>query len=301
MKTWTGLFLLLCPFSLSHAKLQVVTSTTDLKALAAEVGGTSVGVDSIARGTQDPHFIETKPSFMVKVLRADLVISNGLDLEVGWLPSILRGGRNPKVMPGQKGYLELGKQIDPIEIPAEKVTRAQGDVHPNGNPHFTLDPLRMADAAILVGERLAELDPAQAASYRSRAGAVRDRLRRKVEQWAERVRMSRVQKVVTYHRTLNYFLSRFGIEPVIMLEPKPGIPPTGTHILQVIREVREKKVPLILVENYFDPSVTRRISQEVPSVQVRPVPVSVEGESSIRTLDDLYEHLVKTIEGATLK
>ena len=147
------------------AKVKVLTTTSDLNALVGEIGGSEVESESICKGSQDPHFIEPKPSFMVKASRADLVVAVGMGLEVGWLPNVLRGSRNPNINPGTKGYLEVGTSVQPLEVPQGKVTRAEGDVHPEGNPHVTLDPIRAGEIAVLIGKRLGELDAANAAKY----------------------------------------------------------------------------------------------------------------------------------------
>lgn len=284
--------------SQADAKLNVVTTTPDLAVIVSEVGGDNVSVQSLAKGTQDPHFLEAKPSFMVKVNHADLVISTGLELEIGWLPPIIQGARNPKVMPGSDGYLEVGQFITPIELPATKVTRAEGDVHPFGNPHFMVDPIRAGQVAVGIADRLASLDPEHAASYKDNASKLQKRLEEKTKVWQERIAKSGITEVVTYHKTLNYFLDRFGIDNPINLEPKPGIPPTAQHIMEVIRVVKEKHIKLVMIENFYDKSFADKIVSEVPGIKVVTIPVEVGGDPSIKTLDDLYERLVSVIEEA---
>lgn len=281
----------------AFAGLKIITTTSDLRSITTEVAGSHASVDSIAKGTQDPHFIEAKPSFMVKASQADLVISNGLDLEIGWLPSILLGARNPKIRKGEKGNLEVGPSIEPIEIPTGKITRAEGDVHPFGNPHFTLDPLRAGTAAILIAKRLGEIDPEHAAEYAKNADSFDTRMKEKLKDWTARIEKSGVKTVITYHKTLTYFLARFNLENPAILEPKPGIPPTSGHIIGVIQLIKEKKIPLILVENYFDPTVTQKIKHEAPNVRTLTVPVSVDGAAGMKRLEDVYENLVKAVEG----
>jgi zinc/manganese transport system substrate-binding protein len=297
MKKIFSLLLALCLPLSAAAKLNVVTTIPDIAAMVKEIGGSEVSVESIAKGSQDPHFIEAKPSYMVKASRADLFLSMGLDLEIGWVPPILAGARNPRVMPGQPGYLELGTLIEAIDKPTGSISRANGDVHPHGNPHFNLDPIRWGQAAEGVGARMGELDPAHAEDYKSRASAFRKRLEEKTKSWKERIRTSGVEKVVTFHPTLNYFLDRFGLELAATLEPKPGIPPTTKHLLEVIDLVKEKKVPVILVENFFDPSAADKIVKEVPGTRVVQVPVLVQGVPGIETTADLMETLVKAVEG----
>jgi zinc/manganese transport system substrate-binding protein len=234
---------------------------------------------------------------MVKANHADLIVAVGLELEIGWLPSVIQGARNPKILKGQKGYLEVGPLVDPLEVPKGHVSRAEGDVHPDGNPHVTLDPDRAGRIANVIGERLAELDPEHASDYQKNAKALQKRLNDKTKLWQHRIDATKIKKIVTYHRTLTYFFDRFHLENPAFLEPKPGIPPTSGHIIEVIDIIKKQKIPLLLIENYFDPSIANRIKQEVPSIRSETVAVSVEGAPNIRRIDDLYENLVKAIEG----
>ena len=288
-----GLFL----STTSFARLTILATTTDLGYITSQVGGDLVKVDTICKGTQDPHYIEAKPSYMVKASKADLVVAVGLDLEIGYLPPILAGARNPKVNRGALGFLDVGSAVDPIDIPTGAISRAEGDVHPLGNPHFTLDPIRDGKAAVVIAKRLAELDSANAAKYMANADTFQKRIEAKTKEWTARIEKTGVTKVVTYHKTLNYFFDRFHIQNPIELEPKPGIPPTSGHIIQVIQTIREQKIPLVMVENFFDPSVTRKISQEVPSVRVAVVPVAVDGAPGVKSTEALMEYLVSAIEG----
>ena len=281
----------------AQAKLNVVTTIQDLASIAREVGGDNANVDAIAKGTQDPHFIEAKPSFMTKTSRADLVISIGLDLEIGWLPNVVLGARNPKVAPGSSGFLEVGSMVQPLELPTGKITRAEGDVHPLGNPHVTLDPIRAGEIAIVIAQRMGQLDSENATTYMTRAKAMQKRLQDKTKVWQARVNKSGVKKAISYHKTLTYFFDRFNIDNPAILEPKPGIPPTAGHTLDVISLIKEQKIPLIMVENYFDPTVTNRIKESVPSIRVTVVPVAVDGAPGINSVDDLIENLIKTVEG----
>ena len=276
----------------AHAKLRVITSTTDLAALVEEVGGAEVDVESFAKGTQDPHFIEAKPSFMVKASNADLLVTNGLDLEVGWIPSIARGARNPKILPGADGYLELGSFVSVLEKPDTKLTRSEGDVHPDGNPHVTLDPIRMGQMGEALAKRLGELDPSHVQDYSKRASGFSSRMATKSAEWQKRIAASGVKEVVTYHKMLTYFLDRYGVANSVFLEPKPGIPPTASHLIDIEAKVKQRKIPLVLVENYFDMRSTRRLEEAVPGLRIESVAVSVGGSPGIKTLDDLYESLV---------
>ncbi|MBK7844546.1 MAG: zinc ABC transporter substrate-binding protein [Bdellovibrionales bacterium] len=282
---------------LAFAKLNVVTTISDLRAVAEEVGGEHVSVEGIAKGTQDPHFIEAKPSFMIKVSRADLLVSVGLDLEVGWLPSLMQGARNPKIAKGKSGFLEVGSLVQPIEVTTGKVSRAAGDVHPLGNPHVTLDPKRLGDIAVIISKRLGELDPGNAVQYERNAKSLQSRLITKSADWKARIERSGIKKIVSYHKTLSYFFDRFQISNEVILEPKPGLPPTSGHILNVIDLMKNQKISLILVENYFDPTVTNKIVKELPNIRIETVAVAVDGSPQVKTIDDLFEKLVASIEG----
>jgi len=281
----------------AHAELSVITTVTDLAAIVQEVGGAEVKVESICRGSQDPHYIEPKPSYMVKASHADLLIAVGLGLEVGWLPSIIQGARNPRIAKGQPGFLEVGSLIEALDVPSGKVSRAEGDVHPEGNPHFMLDPIRVGQVALGIAKRLSELDPVHATQYGTRAAALEHRLSDKTKAWQERVRKSSVSKVITFHQTLRYFFARFHLEAVAILEPLPGVPPTAKHILEVIGKAKAEKVQLILVENFFDPAVAERVAKDVAGLRIAVVPVAVGGDAAVQTIDEVYETLVRAIEG----
>jgi zinc/manganese transport system substrate-binding protein len=281
----------------AHAKLNVVTSTTDLRSMVEYVGKNLVSAESIAKGTQDPHFIDAKPSYMNKISHADLVVCIGLGLEDAWLNNVIAGGRNPSVKIGSKGYLAVGTQLNPGEIPeGAKLSRSEGDVHPEGNPHVTVDPLRMAKAALIIGDKLAELDPTHAAEYLKNAKETSDRLKAKTVEWKKRIEKSGLKRVVTYHKTLDYFLETFGIELTTVLEPKPGIEPSVNHLSEVMAVMKSRNSNTVLIENYFNPDVANKLKELNPDVKVAVVPVSVEGAPGIKNNEDMFENLVSTIE-----
>ncbi|MBT6324640.1 MAG: zinc ABC transporter solute-binding protein [Bdellovibrionales bacterium] len=281
------------PFS-GHAKLKVLTTTNNLKNLVEMVAGNKVSVVSLCKGTQDPHYIEAKPSYMLKASKADLLVSIGLDLEVGWLPLILRGSRNPKLRDGGKGSFIAGNFIETLEKPTAAISRADGDVHPEGNPHFLLDPINAIKIAEKLKEKLKKLDPDNSSEYEINFKKFSSDLTSKVMQWKKRVKVG--TKVITYHKTLTYFYHRFGIENISLLEPKPGVPPSARHILGVMKKAKSEGVKLAIVENYFDPTVANRVAKGVDGLRVTIVPVSVNGEKEVLSLFDLYERLVSSVE-----
>lgn len=294
---------LLLAGSTAFAKLNVVTTTTDLAALVKIVGADHVTTFAVAKGTQDPHQIEAKPSFMTKMTNADLVVAQGLELEAAWIRPLIEGARNPKIQIGSRGYFELGEAIDPIEVPTGSVTRAQGDVHPGGNPHFQLDPIRMGKAGILIAERMGEIDSAHHDLFKANAEAYQKTLAEKTKGWQSRISKAGIKEVITYHKTLSYFLDRFAIKSVWQLEPKPGIPPTASHLITVINEMKSHNIKLVLIENFYDDAAAAKLRQEIPDVIVTRVPVAVDGADNVATTEALIENLVKVFEneGAKIK
>ncbi len=277
----------LIPF-LSFAKINVLTTTTDLKSLVETIALDKVEVDSICKGTQDPHYLEAKPSYSLKANRADLLISIGLDLEVGWLPLILAGARNPSL---QTNVLVAGKYVDTLEKPTGAVSRSMGDVHPQGNPHILLDPKNAVIVAEKIKDKLSLMDKENADFYNKNYQEFAKQIDSKLKEWTNH----KPKKVITYHSTLSYFYKRFNITNVSILEPKPGIPPSASHILDVMKTAKSENVNLALVENYFDPSVAERVAKDVPGLKVKSIAVSVGGEENIKSIVDLYSYLIKEI------
>lgn len=279
---------------LSQAKLDILTTTTNLRSLVDKIGGDRVKVESLCKGTQDPHYIEAKPSYMLKASRADLLVSVGLELEIGWLPLIVRGARNPKIKRGNSGHFVAGDFIKTLERPTGTISRADGDIHSEGNPHFLLDPQKALIIAERLKDKLSSLDKKNSGFYTKNYQAFFDEIHSQMKEWKKRVKPG--TKVITYHKTLTYFLHQFDIENVSLLEPKPGIPPTARHILSVMKIAKEQGVRLALIENYFDPTVAHRITKDVKGLKVTVVPVSVGGEPNIKSLVDLYERLIHAVE-----
>jgi zinc/manganese transport system substrate-binding protein len=242
------------------APLRVYTTTTDLADVARRVGGDRVEVESLARGYQDPHSVEAKPSLIAKLMKADLYIQSGLDLEAGWAPLLLRGSRNKTIQPGARGFLDASAAVEPLDVPAQ-VSRALGDIHPYGNPHYMIDPENAKRVAGLIAERLAELSPADAARFqenaRTFAAQVDDRMRR----WSDRLEPYRGARFVSYHRNLPYLARRFGLVSAGEMEPKPGIPPTASHTAKLIARMKEDKVRLILTQPWYEKRTANSIAR----------------------------------------
>jgi ABC-type Zn uptake system ZnuABC Zn-binding protein ZnuA len=286
--------LLLAATSPAQAAVKVVATTEDLASLVREVGGDRVKVDAIAKGYQDPHFVEAKPSFILLLNRADLLVAVGRELEIGWLPPLVLQSRNSRIQLGADGYLDASLTCRILEIPQGQITRAMGDVHPSGNPHYWLDPANGRRIAQAIQARLEKLSPSDAAYFAQRFADFDRRLAEAEKRWAARMAPYRGLKVVTYHRSWPNFCERFGLEVVGYVEPKPGIPPSPQHTLGLIQEMRRIGVKLLLVEPYFDLRTPNSIGRET-GARVLVMPPSVGGEKEITDYVKLFDYDVELV------
>ncbi len=278
------------------ATVNVVATTQDLAALADAVGGADISTTYIARGDLDPHFIDAKPSFMVKLASADLVLSIGAELEVGWLPSLLTGARNSKIVAGAPGNLDLSASVVKIEVPTGSIDRSRGDLHAAGNPHYWLDPENGRRIARAIAARLTVLDSAHAADYSKNLATFEAQLTAKEATWATKMAPLKGTSVIGYHTTFNYFCSVYGLKMVGFVEPKPGIPPTPTHTLELGQLGKAAAVKWIFVEPYKNPKDAGPIAG-MTGAKVLSMPTSVGAESGIKSYLDLFDTLVARVAG----
>ena len=271
------------------AKLNVITTTEDLAAIAREIGGDQITVDSIAKGYQDPHFVEPKPSFLLKLQKADLLAVVGLQLEIGWLPPLQTNSRNGKIQVGGPGYMDMSQYCQILEIPTGQVTRAMGDVHPLGNPHYWLNPANGRRIAKAFADRFGQMDPADAGTFQQRYADFDKRLGAAEKGWEAKMAPYKGQKVITYHRSWPNFCERFGLQVVDYVEPKPGIPPTPSHTLDVINTVKREGIHLILVEPYFDLRTPNSIAQQT-GAKVAVLLPSVGGVKQVTNYFQLFDY-----------
>ncbi|HEX8170556.1 MAG TPA: metal ABC transporter substrate-binding protein [Thermoanaerobaculia bacterium] len=242
------------------AKLNIVTSTSDLASITREVGGDRVNVTSIARGYQDPHFVEPKPSFLLLLRNADLLEVVGLELEIGWLPPLIEQSRNAKIHPGSAGYLDLSRGVEILDRPNGAVNRSMGDVHPLGNPHYWLDPANAVRIGIQVEKKLEELDGANASFYQQRLNAFKARLNEANKRWTAALAPYRGAKIITYHNSWPNFVRRYGLDVVGYVEPKPGVPPSPSHTFELMGKMKQQQVRAIIMEPYFDRKTPQSIA-----------------------------------------
>jgi ABC-type Zn uptake system ZnuABC Zn-binding protein ZnuA len=289
---WTLLPATLC------AALNIVATIPDFGAIAREIGGDHVQVNAIARGTEDPHFVDAKPSHLRTLNRADLLLEGGADLEVGWLPALLQSARNAKILPGGSGHLSLAEGIRMLEVPAGSVDRSAGDVHPQGNPHFWLDPANGKVMAERIARRLSELDPAHAPAYAENLRRFQSRMDEKLAEWERRLKPLRGTRVVTYHKSFDYLLNRFGFELAGTIEPRPGIEPSASHINTLVAQMKAQQVQLILVEP-FRPRRTPMTIADATGARLVLIPEMVGGVPEAGDFFGLFDCVVERLTAGT--
>jgi ABC-type Zn uptake system ZnuABC Zn-binding protein ZnuA len=292
------LLLALCaPPAGAENKLNIITATTDLAALAQEIGGDKVDAESIARGYQDPHFVEAKPSFLLKLRHADLLIVVGLELEIGWLPPLISQSTNPKIQVGAPGYFDASRFARILEIPTGVVTRAEGDVHPLGNPHYWLDPDNGLRIAKGIQTKLSEMRPNDATYFAQRYDSFEQRLKQAEQKWIAEMKPYAGRKIVTYHRSWPNFSEHFGLDVVGYVEPRPGIPPSPQHTVELIGMMRRDSVKIIVVEPYFDLKTPNAIARDTGAQVVVLMP-SVGGEKEITDYFKLFDYDIAKLKQA---
>jgi zinc/manganese transport system substrate-binding protein len=294
----TCLMTLLIAASLTaQGKLTVVTTTEDLAAIAREIAGDRAAVESIARGYQDPHFVEAKPSFILRLQRADLLVVVGRELEAGWLPPLVQQSRNARIQPGAQGYLDASLQARILDIPQGQITRAMGDVHPLGNPHYWLDPENGKVIARAIAGKLSELRPGDKGYFDQRLADFSRRIDEAEQRWLAELAPFKGLKVVTYHRSYTNFADRFGLDVIGYVEPRPGIPPSPQHTLDLINAMNRQNVKLILVEPYFDLKTPNAIARQTGG-RVVVLPPSVGGTKDVADYFKLFDNAVKLVADA---
>jgi len=284
----------------SIAAVRVVATTEDLASLAREVGGDKVTVVALAKGYQDPHFVDPKPSFILEVSRADLLIVVGREMEIGWLTPLITSSRNAKIQPGANGYLDASANVRILEIPTGQITRAMGDVHPQGNPHYWLDPANGRRIAGTIKDKLSQLSPADRAYFEQRYADFDKRLAAAEKRWDGMMAPYKGTKVVTYHRSWPNFMDRFGLNVIGYVEPKPGIPPTTSHTVDLIDEMKRQSAKLIVVEPYFDLKTPQAIAKQVGG-EVLVLAPSVGGTKEATDYVKLFDYDVSTVVAALKK
>ncbi len=297
------IFFLLIFFTLSTVvfakKLKVVTSLTDLASITEEVGGDLVDVFSIAVGYQDPHFVDAKPSYIIKLQKADMFVQVGLDLEIGWVPQLLDGSRNADILPGGKGFVDASRGVPLLKVPQGDPTtlRAQGDIHAFGNPHYWLDPLRGKIIAQNIFEGLARLRPENRAEFQQNLERFQQKIDQKTAEWKKRMAPFAGENIVAYHDSWPYFEDRFGLHIVTFVEPKPGIPPTPRYLVKVIKTIASNTVPVIIISPYYSKKSSKLVAAKTGATLVE-LATSVGAYPEIKTYFDLFDYNIDKLTAA---
>lgn len=280
-----ALLALAAPASAQQRQLRVVTSTTDLADLASEVCGNRCTVVHISEGFQDPHFVEAKPSFILQLRNADVFAFVGLDLEAGWMPLLVQGARNPRINPGGTGYLDASRAIQVLDRAQGNVDRSQGDVHPGGNPHYWLDPENGRRIARLFRDRFSQLAPADAQTFARNYAAWETRLNAAERAWAPQLAQIRGKPVVAWHTSWRYLAQYTGMNIVGFMEPRPGVPPSPSHLAGLIATIRRTGAKVIIMEPFYDRRTADLVAQR-SGARVLVLPPSVGG---VRTITDYIQ------------
>jgi len=281
----------------AHADLTVATSITDLASVAGYVGGKHVSAQSLCPGYADPHFVPAKPSLMKAIQKADVFISVGLELDSGWLPLVLPGSRNPKIQPGAPGFVDASEGVPILEKPGGTVSRAEGDIHPYGNPHYYADPKNLEVVANHLARVFSQLDPANAADYAANAKAFSEKMEASLAKWEAQMAPYKGASIVTYHKNFIYFADRFGLKIFGHVEPKPGIPPSPRHIAEMAEAMKQAGVRVVAYQPYYNASASRQLAEKANGVALE---ITTEA-GGLPDTDDVFakfEVLVSSMAGA---
>jgi zinc/manganese transport system substrate-binding protein len=282
----------------ADAKLNVVATLPDFGAIAREIGGDNVSVTVLAKPTEDPHFVDARPSFVVSLRNADVLIDGGAELELGWLPPLLQNARNAKIEIGKPGRVIASQGIRLMNVPTN-VTRAAGDVHALGNPHFMTDPIVAKAVAQHIAQSFAAVDPANPAAYQANYKKFEATINARLQDWGAALLPFKGQHVVAYHDSWPYFAHRFGVNIDIFLEPKPGIPPSPSHLAEVITQMKAEKIKAIVVEPFQDKKVADKVASATNAkvVEFAQFPDGIPGtDSYVRLIDALVSRLAAALK-----
>lgn len=277
----------------AEARVRIVATTPDLAAIAAAVGGDEVEVRALSAPSQDPHYVDARPSLLVPMSRADLLMINGLELEVGWLPSLQTNARNAAIQTGARGFFDASSHVTRQQVPTRRIDRSMGDVHPGGNPHFTFDPRRGAEIARALAETLSGLEPGLRAHWEQGA----TRFAQELEALAQRERERfaslppEARKVVSYHQSLVYLFDWLQLEEVATIEPLPGIDPNPRHTASVLQTMRAQGVDVVIQEEFYPRSVSNTLCSMTGAELV-----VIEGGTRFESGQSYVEHIEAVVD-----
>lgn len=280
----------------AFAQIEVFACEPEWQALAQTLGGKHVRTYSATTAFQDPHHIEARPSLIAKTRQADLLVCTGAELEIGWLPLLVRQSGNARIQQGKPGYFLAASQVEPIEVPAT-LDRSHGDIHASGNPHVHLNPYKLLTIAQALNERLQLIDPVNANHYQQNYQAFADEWQTSIEQWEQRAATLKGKKVIVYHKNWSYLLDWLDIKAIGDLEPKPGIPPNSAHLAQLLTTIRSEKPDFIIMANYQNSKSAQWLSKKA-GIPILKLPFTVGGSNKSSNLQSLYEEVINALAEA---
>ena len=278
---------------LNAGTIKVVTTTTDMKSIAEMIGGNKVSVSSIATGYQNPHFVDPKPSYIISLSNADIFITVGLDLEIGWSPQLLASSRNSKIQKGSPGYVDASEGVGLLQVPSSS-NRGEGDIHIYGNPHYWLDPLNGKVIGRNIANGLERIDPANKTFYEANLRDFFSKINTKMVEWQAKMAPLKGSKIIAYHNEWVYFEKRFGLEIVDFMEPKPGIPPSPSQLVKVIKEVKANDIKVIISSPYFTTSSSDVVAKQT-GVKELTLATSTGAFPAIKNYFDLFDYDIDQI------
>src|SRR5438046_1885212 len=274
--------------TVNAGSIKVVTTTTDLKSITELIGGNKVSVSSIATGYQNPHFVDPKPSYIIGLSKADMFVTVGLDLETGWSPQLLASSRNTHIQKGAPGYVDASLGIGLLQVPTS-ANRAEGDIHIYGNPHYWLDPLNGKVIARNIANGLERVDPSNKSTYEANLQAFYKKIDEKMKGWQAKMAAFKGTKIIAYHNEWVYFETRFGLNIVDFMEPKPGIPPSPSQLVKVIKEIKANNIKVIISSPYFTTSSSDVVSKQTGAKELV-LATSVGAFDSVKNYFDLFDY-----------
>jgi zinc/manganese transport system substrate-binding protein len=287
----SGIFL-----SASAGAIKVVTTITDLKSITELIGGNKVTVTSIATGYQNPHFVDPKPSYIINLSNADMFVTVGLDLETGWSPQLLSSSRNNKIQKGSPGYVDASTGVTLYQVPSS-LNRGEGDIHIYGNPHYWLDPMNGKVIARNIADGLERVDPANKAFYETNLQAFNSRIDAKMKEWFTKMAPFKGAKIIAYHNEWVYFETRFGLQIVDFMEPKPGIPPSPSQLVKVIKEIKANNIKVIISSPYFTTSSSDVVSKQTGAKELT-LATSTGAFDAVKNYFDLFDYDINQLIAA---
>ncbi len=281
----------------AFADLKVATSLSDLASVAQFVGGSHVTATSLCKGYEDPHFVPAKPSLMKAIQDADVFVSVGLELDGGWLPLVIPGSRNPKIQPGAKGFIDASEGVNVLEKPIGTVSRAEGDIHPLGNPHYYTDPANLEVVADHLARVFGELDPANEADYAANAKAFDEKMEKSLKEWEAQMKPYRGSALVVFHENFVYFAERFGLKLFGTVEPKPGIPPNPRYLTETAEAMKAAGVKVVIYQPYHDADASNVLAKKAGATAYV-IPTEVGGTPEAKDVFTKFDFIVSTLSQA---